>query len=30
MPGLDPNLVAHALNMEPRAKSIVQPMRLPS
>ena len=28
MPGLDPNLVAHALNMEPGAKLVVQPMHL--
>ena len=27
MPGLDPNLVAHALNVEPEAKPVVQPMR---
>ena len=27
MPGLDPNLVAHALNVEPGAKPIVQPMQ---
>ena len=27
MLGLDPNLVAHALNVEPRAKPVVQPMR---
>ena len=27
MPSLDPNLVAHALNVEPRAKPVVQPMR---
>ena len=27
MPGLDPNLVAHAFNMESRAKPVVQPMR---
>ena len=27
MPGLDPNLVAHALNMEPGARPVVQPMR---
>ena len=27
MPGLDPNLVAHALNVEPGAKPVVQPMR---
>ena len=27
MPGLDPNLVAHVVNMEPRAKPIVQPMQ---
>ena len=26
MPGLDPNLVAHALNMEPGARPVVQPM----
>jgi len=27
MPGLDPNLVAHALNVELGAKPIVQPIR---
>ena len=27
MPGLDPNLVAHALNVESGAKPVVQPMR---
>ena len=27
MPGLDPNLVAHALNVELRAKPVIQPMR---
>ena len=27
MPGLDPNLIAHAVNMEPGAKPIVQPIR---
>ena len=27
MPGLDPNLVAHALNVEPRVKPVIQPMR---
>ena len=27
MPGLDPNLVAHALNMELGAKPVVQPMQ---
>ena len=27
MPSLDPNLVAHALNMEPGARPVVQPMR---
>ena len=27
MPGLDPNLVAHALNVEPGVKSVIQPMR---
>ena len=27
MPSLDPNLVAHALNVEPGVKPIVQPMR---
>ena len=27
MLGLDPNLVAHALNVEPGAKPVVQPMR---
>ena len=26
MPGLDPNLVAHALNVKPRVKSVIQPM----
>ena len=26
MPSLDPNLVAHALNVEPGAKPVVQPM----
>ena len=26
MPGLDPGLVAHALNMEPRTRPVVQPM----
>ena len=26
MPGLDPNLVTHALNVELRAKPVVQPM----
>ena len=27
MPGIDPTLVAHSLNVEPRAKPMVQPMR---
>ena len=27
MPGLDPNLIARALNVEPGAKPVVQPMR---
>ena len=27
MPGLDPNLVVYALNVEPRVKSVIQPMR---
>ena len=27
MPGLDPNLVAHALNVELGAKPVVRPMR---
>ena len=27
MPGLDPNLVAHALNVEPGVKPVIQPMR---
>ena len=27
MPGLDPRLVAHALNVEPRTRPVVQPMR---
>ena len=27
MPDLDPNLVAYALNVEPRARLVVQPMR---
>ena len=27
MPRLDPNLVAHALNVEPRARLVVQPMQ---
>ena len=27
MPGLDPSLVAHALNVEPGEKPVVQPMR---
>ena len=27
MPGLDPNLVAYALNVELRAKPVVRPMR---
>ena len=27
MPDLDPDLVAHALNVEPGAKPVVQPMR---
>ena len=27
MPGLDPNLVAHALNVEPRVKPVIQPMQ---
>ena len=27
MPGLDPNLVAHALNVELGAKPVVQPMQ---
>ena len=27
MPGLDPNLVAHALNVELGAKPVVPPMR---
>ena len=26
MYGLDPNLVAHALNVEPRVKPVIQPM----
>ena len=26
MPGLDPNLVAHALNVEPGVKPIIQPI----
>uniref|UniRef100_A0A2N9HJ60 Uncharacterized protein n=1 Tax=Fagus sylvatica TaxID=28930 RepID=A0A2N9HJ60_FAGSY len=27
MPGIDPTLVAHSLNVEPKAKPVVQPMR---
>ena len=27
MLGLDPNLVAHALNVEPGVKPVIQPMR---
>ena len=27
MPGLDPNLVAHALNVKPGVKPVIQPMR---
>ena len=27
MPGLNPNLVAHALNVEPGVKPVIQPMR---
>ena len=27
MPGLDPNLVAYALNVEPGVKPVIQPMR---
>ena len=27
MPGLDPNLVAHALNVELGVKPVIQPMR---
>ena len=27
MPGLDPNLVAHALNVELGVKSVIQPMQ---
>ena len=27
MPGLDPNLLTHVLNVELRAKPVVQPMR---
>ena len=27
MPGLDPNLVARALNVEPGMKLVIQPMR---
>ena len=27
MPGLDPNLVAHALNVEPGVKPVIQPIR---
>ena len=28
IPGLDPNLVAHALNVEPGVKPVIQPMQL--